>query len=62
MKTIKSAKKTEAPLHGRLTFLGGLGTKGHTVIVGWFACWTWKNHIRGIPNRLNYCVIFRLHV
>lgn len=44
MKTIKIAKKIEAPLHECPTFfvVGGreLRTKSHAVIVGWFACWT----------------------
>jgi hypothetical protein len=30
---------------------------GHTVIMGWFTCRTWKITISGTPNHLKYCVI-----
>ena len=32
-----------------------------TINVGWFAGCTCKITIRGIPNRLNYCVIFTVY-
>ena len=60
MKTIKSAKKIEVPLPCRPTFLGGWG-QGPRRYCGLVRVLDVEES-RGIPNCLNYCMIFRLHV
>jgi hypothetical protein len=44
--------------HGSPNFLWQRATY---VIVDWYAICTWKITLNGIPNRLNYCVIFILY-
>jgi hypothetical protein len=45
--------------HGLRTFLLQRVT---AVILSWFVGRTWKKRLSVIPNRLDYCVIFRVYI
>jgi len=67
MKTIKIAKKIEAQLRGRpagFFFFGGGGWGQRATPLLWAGSRAGRGKItiRGIPNRLNYCMMFRVRV